>query len=112
MTFPAAIANASCLFISARVVYYLNHKIMRPLTDTKSKKITSGLPISGVFLDIRPIRLKISIFIQETVLHAIFLVANHSIKIHIFHAVEYIGFNVRVFFLQFSNQFFRLQAFG
>jgi hypothetical protein len=58
------------------------------------------------------IRLKISIFIQEAMPHTIFLVADHSIEIHILHAVEDIGFNVRVFFLQFRNQLFRLQAFG
>lgn len=54
----------------------------------------------------------ISIIFQEAVFYSILLVADHCIKINVFHAVEDICLNVRVFFLQFSNQLFRLQAFG
>lgn len=74
--------------------------------------IYAHVDISGILFNTGPIRLKISVFFQKAVSDPIFLVTEHSSQINIFHAVEDIGFNVRIFFLHLSNQLFRLQTLG
>ena len=53
-----------------------------------------------------------SVFLQKIVLDSIFLITNHGSQINVSHAVEDIGFNVRIIFFQLCDQLFRLKTFG
>ena len=54
----------------------------------------------------------VSVFFKKTVSDSILLIADHSSQIDVFHAVEDIGFNIRILFLQLCDQLFRLKTFG
>ena len=54
----------------------------------------------------------VSVFVQKTVPDSILLIADHSSQINVFHAVEDIGFNGRILFLQLCDQLFRLKTLG